>query len=204
MGIYARDRGRFLGQLLGDLFVLVWLVAWWLISRAAHRAVLGVAGPARQTVGAAVQASEDLRRAGDQAAGVPGLGSQLRKPFDAASGSLSELVGAAQRQVAGVEHLAGWAGWLTFLLPVSVVLALWLPRRIRFFLRSREDQRVVDSGVDLSLFALRALASAPVRVLTAISADPVAAWRNGDATVISRLAEVELSRSGVRLPPDPS
>jgi hypothetical protein len=59
----------------------------------------------------------------------------------------------------------------------------------------------LDSSADLDLFALRAMASQPMHVLAAISPDPVAAWRSGDRAVITRLAEVELHRSGLNLPP---
>jgi hypothetical protein len=39
-----------------------------------------------------------------------------------------------------------------------------------------------------------------MHVLAQISPDPVAAWRARDATVIHKLAEVELRRSGLRMP----
>ncbi len=90
---------------------------------------------------------------------------------------------------------------MVFLVPVTVVLLWWLPRRIRFMVRARADQRFLDSNADLSLFALRAMTSQPLHVLAKISGDPVTAWRSGDARVINRLAEVELLRSGLRLPP---
>ena len=138
--------------------------------------------------------------AAGQASQVPGLGEQLRRPFDSASGSLGELVASADRQVAMVERVAALTGWLAFGVPVAVVLALWLPRRIRFHRRARAAQTFLDSGADLDLFALRALAGQPMHVLAAISPDPVAAWRGGDRAVITRLAEGELHRSGLDLP----
>jgi hypothetical protein len=37
-------------------------------------------------------------------------------------------------------------------------------------------------------------------VLAKISDDPVRAWRTGDVAVINQLAEIELRRTGLRLP----
>lgn len=201
MGIYARRPGHFVPQLLGDLCVLLWTIGWGLLARTAQRAVFAVAAPARQTAAAAARISGDFRQAAEQASTVPGLGGQLRRPFDAASGSLADVVDAAEHQVTIIERLAAWTGWLVFLVPVTVVLLWWLPRRIRFMVRARADQRFLDSNADLSLFALRAMTSQPLHVLAKISGDPVTAWRSGDARVINRLAEVELLRSGLRLPP---
>jgi hypothetical protein len=200
MGIYARRPWRFLGQVFADVFVLVWTVVWWVIGRAADRAILSVASPARDTAGAAGRVSTQFTQAAEQAAKVPGVGGQLRQPFDAAAGSLTDVIAAANRQVRSIERLAELMGWLVFLIPVTIVLVLWLPRRIGFLVRARAAQRFLESSADLDLFALRALASQPMHVLARISPDPVAAWRTGDATVIHKLAEVELRRSGLRMP----
>ena len=45
------------------------------------------------------------------------------------------------------------------------------------------------------------MATEPMHVLAAISDDPVGAWRSGDTKVITKLAEIELGRSGLHLPP---
>lgn len=200
MGIYAQRPRQRLGQLLGDLFVLAWAVAWFLVARAARRLVLEVAVPARRTAATADQVSDDLRQTGEQAARIPLVGDQLRQPLDAASGSVAGLVTAAQQQVASIERLASLTGWLVFLIPVTLLVVVWLPRRIRFVLHARAAQQFLDSSADLDLFALRAMTSQPLRVLAAISPDPVSAWRSGDAVVIARLAEVELRRVGLAVP----
>lgn len=198
---YARRPGLLLGQLVGDALVLGWVVVWWFVGRRADRAVLGVAAPARETAAAAGRLSTQATQAGEQAAKVPGVGAALRQPFDAAATSLTDVLAAADRQVASVQRLAELMGWVVFAIPVTIVLVLWLPRRIRFLFRVRAAVRFLDSSADLDLFALRALATQPMHVLGRISDDPVAAWRAGDATVIHKLAAVELRRSGLRLPP---
>jgi hypothetical protein len=202
MGIYARRPWPLLGQLVGDALLVVWVVLWWIVGREAKRTVLGVAAPARETAAAAGRLSTQVTQAGEQAARVPGVGSALRQPFDAAAGSLIDVLQAADRQVSSVERLAGLTGWLVFLVPVTVLLVVWLPRRVRFVFRARAARRFLDSSADLDLFALRALTTQPMHVLGRISDDPVAAWRSGDATVIHKLADAELRRSGLRMPKD--
>ncbi len=99
-----------------------------------------------------------------------------------------------------IERLAILGGVLTFLMPVAIVVALWLPRRVRFYRESTASQRFLDSQADLDLFALRAMASQPLHVLAGISDDPARAWRERDQRVIAQLADVELRRSGMKVP----
>lgn len=200
MGIYAAQRGRMLAQLLGDVFVLGWIAIWAVLGSLVDQAINVLTGPARQTARTATRLAGDLTDAADQAGRVPGLGEQLRRPFDSAASSLGGIVTSANDQVASLQTLATLMGWLVFAIPVSVVLAFWLPRRIRFVRRARAAQRFLDAQADLDLFALRAMANQPMHVLAGISDDPVAGWRRGDRAVVNALAEVELRRSGLRMP----
>jgi hypothetical protein len=200
MRIYAQRRGQLAGQLAGDLAVLVWTVVWAAVGIAVDAAVAALAGPARETSRTARDLAGQLGDAATSAGQVPGLGEQLRRPFDAASGSLGDLVATADHQAASIERLAAVMGWLVFLIPVTTVLLVWLPRRIRFVRRARAAQRFIDAQADLDLFALRAMANQPMHVLAAISEDPVGAWRSGDRQVIDALAEVELREAGLSLP----
>jgi hypothetical protein len=200
MGIYAQRPGRLAGQLVGDALVLVWVVAWALVGILVDRTVSRLAAPARQTAETAERLSSDFSDAAGQAAQVPGLGEQLRLPFDSASESLVDLISTADRTVAAVNQVAALLGWLVFLIPVTLLVAVWLPRRIRFYRLARAAQVFLDDRADLDLFALRAMATQPMHVLARISPDPVGAWRSGDQRVIDQLAEVELRRSGLKLP----
>ncbi|MGI3785559.1 MAG: hypothetical protein ACRYG2_32840 [Janthinobacterium lividum] len=200
MRIYAQRRGQLAGQLAGDVAVLVWTVLWAVVGFVVDGAVAALAGPARETARTARDLAGQLGDAATSAAQVPGLGDQLRRPFDAASGSLGDLVATADRQVVIIERLAAVTGWLVFLIPVTTVLLVWLPRRVRFVRRARAAQRFIDAQADLDLFALRAMAHQPMHVLAAISDDPVGAWRSGDRRVIDALAEVELRDAGLSLP----
>ena len=200
MRIYAQRRAQLAGQLVGDVAVLVWTVVWAVVGFAASGAVAALAGPARETGRTARDLAGQFGDAASSAAQVPGLGEQLRRPFDAASGSLGDLVATADRQAATIERLATVTGWLVFLIPVATVLVVWLPRRVRFVRRARAAQRFIDGAPDLDLFALRAMANQPMHVLAAISDDPVRAWRSGDRRVIDALADVELRQAGLAMP----
>lgn len=200
MGIYASRPGRLVGQVFSDVFVVVWGVVWALVGIFVQHTVAVLATPARETARTAARLATNFTDAADQASQVPGVGDQLRRPFDAASTTLGGLIASANHQVASIERLSVIMGWLVFLIPVAVVVAFWLPRRIRFYRQARASQTFIDAQADLDLFALRAMASQPLYRLAAISDDPVAAWRAGDRRVIHQLAEIELRRTGMRLP----
>lgn len=200
MRIYAQRRGQLAGQLAGDVAVLVWALVWAVVGVAVDAAVATLAGPARETARTARDLAGQLGDAAASAGQVPGVGEQLRRPFDAAAGSVGDLVASADHQAASIERLAAVTGWLVFLIPVTTVLLVWLPRRVRFVRRARAAQRFIDAQADLDLFALRAMANQPMHVLAAISDDPVAAWRSGDRRVIDALAEAELRQAGLSLP----
>jgi hypothetical protein len=200
MGIYAQRPGRMVGQVFADLFVVVWAIAWGVIGVFIRQSIAVLAGPARETARTADRLAKNFTEAAGQAQQVPGVGDQLRRPFDAASATLGSLITSANHQVASIERLALVMGWLVFLIPVTVVVAFWLPRRIRFYRLARAAQQFIDSTADLDLFALRAMASQPMHILATVSDDPVAAWRSGDTAVINRLAELELRQSGLRMP----
>jgi hypothetical protein len=200
MSIYAKRPTRMIGQLLGDGFVLLWTIGWAIVGIFVHRVIEVLATPARETARTAVRLAENFREAAAEAAKVPVAGEQLRRPFDAAAGTLGSLIDSANEQVASIEQLALIVGWLVFLIPVTIVVAFWLPRRIRFYRQARASQVFLDALADLDLFALRAMAVQPLYVLAEISDDPVKAWQSGDREVINKLAELELKRDGLRLP----
>jgi hypothetical protein len=200
MSIYAKRPGRMIGQLLGDGFVLLWTIGWAIVGIFVHGVIEVLATPARETARTAVRLADNFREAASEAAKVPVAGEQLRRPFDAASVTLGTLIDSANEQVASIERLALIVGWLVFLIPATIVIAFWLPRRIRFYRQARASQVFLDALADLDLFALRAMAVQPLYVLADISDDPVKAWRSGDREVINKLAELELKRDGLRLP----
>lgn len=200
MSWYAATPARASRQVFADAFVIGWIVVWWWASRLIHDAIDAVAGPARSTEQAALELASSMSDAGSTAGEIPLVGEQLSTPFDSASGTLAGISASAADQVATIERVADIAGWVVLLIPVGIVVALWLPVRVRFFRTARATRRFIDAGSDLDLLALRAMATQPMPSLARISDDPVGAWRSGDRLVIERLAEVELRTSGLLLP----
>lgn len=203
MALYARPSWRLARQITADLFMLAWIIGWGLVARFTHGVVAALATPAAKTAEQVREVSTDVSTAADKVSQVPAVGDDLRAPFDAVVEGLGSIATSADEQVQAINQAALVTGWLVFLLPVAVLVAIWLPRRIRFVQTSTAAQRFIDADADLDLFALRAMATQPMAALAEISDDPVAAWRAGDRDVIDALAELELRRSGLR-PPAPA
>lgn len=200
MRIYARGSWLLVRQVVADLFVVIWTVAWWFIGRIVDRVVLRLAAPARKTAvlsdDLSSQLSEVARRAGD----LPVVGDGLRRPFDGMSNAVTGIADAAQQQVEAIERTATVLGWLAFVIPVTVLLVYWLPWRLRFVRRSGEVLNLLATTDGDDLLALRALATQPLPELRRVAPDPVSAWRIGDRVVTARLAELELIKAGVARP----
>ena len=200
MQLYARPSWRLTRQLAADAFVLAWAGAWWWAGRAVDGAIRALTGPARETARLTTDLSRQVTDAARQAGGVPVVGDGLRQRFDEMAGSLGQITASAHEQVAALERTALLLGWVTFLTPVALLVAVWLPRRLRFVTRARVTGRVVGRPGGTELLALRALTTQPLSELRAVSPDPVAGWRAGDAEGVARLADLELASAGVRRP----
>jgi hypothetical protein len=188
--------------MLGDLAALVWTVLWVRAGFAVHEAVLGLAAPGRKLEDAGRALERNLRSAGEKASGVPVVGDDLRTPFDAAAGAGRSIAGAGRDQQALVSDAALLLAVVTVVVPL--VLSLWwLVRRMRWIREATAASRLLAGGADEALFALRALVSQPLARLRAVTADPLAGWRDGDPEVIATLARLELARLGIRRPPSP-
>jgi hypothetical protein len=201
MKLYADLPVRRTGQALLDLLVLVWVVAWVRAGMSLHDATLKLAVPGRRMESAGTGLSSNLRSASDQVDGVPLVGDKLRAPFDAAGRAAGQLTAAGREQQSAVGHLAVLLGICIAAIPILIVVALWLPRRVRFARLAGAAQRFVDADADLDLFALRAMAVQPMHLLARVSPDPVGAWRRGERDVVRALAVLELRDAGLRPPP---
>ena len=197
---YARPSWQLVRQVGADVFVVIWTLIWWFTGRAADETIRLLAEPARQAAGAAEGMQHSFADAGRTVEKVPVIGELLRRPFDSAVGGLGDIVTSAQLQVTSIEQVATMAGLLTWLIPASIVVAFWLPARVRFAVSATAAARFIDQQTDLELLALRALATQPFHILAKVSPDPLAAWRRGDRAVVDALAELELRKYGWRRP----
>ena len=206
MKLFADSPARRTLQVLADLIFVAWLVLWVWIGTAVHDGTMELAGPARQTDSAATSMAEQLRDAGGRLGEAPLVGDELAVPFDKAADASDGIASAGRDTVDAVERLALLLGFSVALIPILVVAAIHLPLRWRFIREATAGARFIDAQEDLDLFALRALAHQPMRVLAKVSDDPAGAWRARDPDVVRRLAALELADVGLRprkLPGDP-
>lgn len=198
--LYADSPARRARQVTADVFVVLWVLAWWGVARGLYDATLALARPGRELTEAGDGLAARMRDAADAAGSTPLVGDRLSQPFSGAVTAADKIASAGVAQVEAVETLATVLGLAVFALPVLAALALHLPLRFRFVREATAAQRHIDSAADLDLFALRALARQPMHVLARVSTDPAEAWRSRDREVIRRLALVELEDVGLRPP----
>ena len=198
MKLFADTPVRRTRQVLADLFFVAWLVLWVWIGMAVHDGTMELAGPARQTDSAATSMADQFRDAGGRLGEAPLVGDELAVPFDKAADASDGIAAAGRDTVSAVERLALLLGLSIALIPILIAAAIHLPRRWRFVREATAGARFIDAREDLDLFALRALAHQPMRVLARISDDPAGAWRDRDPEVVRQLAALELAEVGLR------
>jgi hypothetical protein len=194
---YATTPARLLAQLCSDIVVIIWTFVWVLVGLAVHSAVSTIADVGRQVQGGADGVSDSLKSAGHSADHIPLVGHTVSEPLTAASKAALDIAGAGH-------NLHTTAGWLAVVLALAVaapptlgVVAPWLVLRIRFFRRKWTVSALATTPAGQQLLALRALANRPLRRLTAVSTDPVGAWRVADPAAIHGLAALELRSAGI-------
>jgi len=202
--LYADLPSRRTTQLVGDLLLILWVVLWiWLATRV-HDATEQLAIPGRRIDTSAGDLGARLRDAADSVDDLPVVGDDASRPLNGAGDAAEQLARAGRAQVDAVDTLAFWLAMTTALVPILLVLAFYLPRRVRFVRRATAGQRLIDSAADLDLFALRALTHQPLHVLARISDDPAGRWREREPAVVRRLALLDLADAGLAPPPQAS
>ena len=200
MKLYADTSVRRSLQIAGDLALLAWIWLWIVVAGKVHESTLALATPGHKIDASAGDLASRLRDAGRTVAEIPLVGDEVRSPFDGAGDAATGLAEAGQQQVAAVDALAQWLALAVALIPILVLLCFYLPQRIAFVRRATAGQRFLDSGANLDLFALRAMAHQPLHVLARVDPDPAGAWRRGVPEVIDQLARLELRSAGLRPP----
>ncbi len=195
---YAETPARRSRQVLADVVAALALLCCYWIGTGVHDLTAQLAGPGRSLEDGGATLAQKMTDAGNAASDVPLVGDNLRDPFDQASEAGRSIEQAGVRQQEVVESLALTLGWVTGGLPALVVLALWVPRRLRFARRAGHAQRLLSDGAGLDVFAFRALARQPLSQLSRLSTDPAAGWRNRDPATIEALAALELRGLGLR------
>jgi hypothetical protein len=204
MKLYADLPARRVTQVTADALLVVWVLFWTWLGHAVHDATLDLATPGYRVESAGTGMAERLDAAGSAVGGLPVVGDQAAAPLQQAGDAAAGLASAGRTRVEAVGTLANWLGWAIALVRVLVLLVVYVPRRVAFVREASAGQALVDSAADLDLFALRALAHQPLHRLARISDDPVRAWRERDAVLVTRLATLELAEVGLHPPTDAS
>ncbi|MFN2488175.1 MAG: hypothetical protein ABR529_00220 [Actinomycetota bacterium] len=200
MTLYAEVPGRRLRQIVGDAALVAWIALWWRVGAWIYELVGRLAGPGAAVERAGRDLALPLERAGDEVSSIPVVGDALQQPFEAAAGAGRSLAAAGAAQQDVVANLALWLGVLLAVIPISLLLALYLPPRLRWVREATAARRLgLDLG-DLELFALRAVATRPLSRLRRAAPDPLRALRAGDHAA---LAALELDELGLRPRPRP-
>ncbi len=184
-------------HLVGDLVLIGWALLWLGVAGIVRAAINGLAAPAVELGKGTASLADTVDEAAKSLGDVQFVGDQLAAPFRPIAGSLRDIATQSVAQVAAVEQAALVAAVVVFLAPTLTVALLYLPPRIRRARESAAARTYIDDQADLDLFALRAMAKAPMSRIARITNDPVGAWRNADAATILQLANLELRRVGI-------
>lgn len=209
---YAASPARRARQLAADLGVALWAVVCVITGVAVHGAVVALADPARSLARGADGLGDQLGGAADAAGRVPLVGDELAAPLSGASGSALDVATASTDLATTIGHLGLVLGLAVAVLPVLLVVAVWLPVRLRFARRAGAARAWLegdDGGEGASaaavarteLLAWRALGSQPLEALALVSGDPLGDLRHGDARTTAALADLE--RRSIGLPVRP-
>ncbi|MBU2669802.1 hypothetical protein KOI35_40465 [Actinoplanes bogorensis] len=198
MKLYADRIPTAVRQLLTDIFVVLWVYAWvraglWVQDMVQK---LGVPGAKLESAGGGI--ADNLSDAGGKVGKVPLVGDQLVKPFTGAADAARSLAEAGRQQQEVVDTMAIIVALIAVAVPFALVLFLWLPLRLRWMRRAAVASAVRDQPAGRDLLALRALASQPLNKLAKLGPDIAQSWRNGDASAVDSLAELELKRLGLK------
>jgi len=208
---YAASPARRARQVAADLGVLAWAVVCVVTGVAVHGAVVALADPARSLARGADGLGDQLGGAADAAGRVPLVGDELAAPLSGASGSALDVATAGTELATTIGHLALVLGLAVALLPVLLVVAVWLPVRLRFARRAGTAAAWMSGGSDdgegggaearTELLAWRALGSQPLGVLARVSADPLGDLRRRDPRTTAALADLERRSIGLPVAP---
>ncbi|MYW65705.1 hypothetical protein GTY65_16815 [Streptomyces sp. SID8379] len=181
---YAHQPGRRARQLLGDGAVLLWTALWAVAAVVAHRLI---------TLAARPTPPHTRTR-------LPLLGPRMNGTLHDVARAGDRLADAAPTGQAPLQALALLSAVALFVVPVGLLLALWLPRRIRWTRQAAAARELAATEDGRELLALRALVR-PLDELARFSdAGPgrlAEGWREADPAVLDALADVELRRLGL-------
>lgn len=199
--LYSDFARRRTFQIVGDLLAVAAVVVGIVVGVSLHDAIASLQAIGRDVARSGEGFSSTMSDIGDNLAGIPLIGGNIRAPFDTASGAGDTLVDAGERWQSGVASLAAIVGWAVAGLVVLVIAVGWILPRVTAAVRRARLAGLGALPESLDLLAFRALATQPPQDVARLDPDIVAAWRRRDPVVLRRLAALELKASGIRLDP---
>lgn len=199
MKLYADLPGRRTTQILSDVFMLCWVGVWVWAGHAVGDAIRTLRGPTESLTSAGNSLEENMSGAAVSVGGVPLVGDALSAPFTAVAGAGQRLAGVGASLGATVESVAHGTSIVVAVVPIVFVLVIWLFFRVRFVRRATAVARMLQMPGAIDLLALRALTRQPLRRLASVGPDPAGRFRTGDPEMVMRLADLELSSTGLML-----
>ncbi|GAB6897999.1 hypothetical protein JCM9957A_10890 [Kineosporia succinea] len=195
---YAATPGRAVVQVLADLSVVLWAVAWYYVGKAVHTAISAIADVGADVESGANGISSNLSGAGKSAGDIPLAGDALAKPLNAAAGAAGDIASAGHGLDEKATFLAILLALAVAIPPVLAIVVPWILLRLRFARRAGATAELARTDGGADLLALRALANRPMPKLLKIADDPLEGWRTGDPEVVARLAQLELRSAGLK------
>lgn len=197
MRLYAERPIRLAGQVLCDALAIAWVAGFCRLAGLAKSAVLELQAPGHRMIESGGELRSTFTDAAGTASGVPFVGDDLAAALGRGGSAGDVLIDAGVRLLEAVELAATGVAVVIVAFSLIPVLAVWLPRRIRYARAAGQAVAMRAQGADL--LALRALTELPHRRLKRVGTEPAAAWRAGDAEIIAQLAGMRLASLGLRV-----
>ncbi|MCL1906438.1 MAG: hypothetical protein FWG08_00725 [Propionibacteriaceae bacterium] len=197
--LYARNR-KIIGQVLSDVGLIAWVFLWVVLAGRVRDFILQFSTPAQKAGETTETMSSSLASAADSVKDLPLVGRALESPLNNLGSTLAGLGDSTSQLISMIATVALVLFIVILAIPVIVYIYKWFPWRFRFVREATAGKKLMPAEASAELFALRALAHAPMRELAKITADPMGAWKRGDTQVIQALANLELELDGLALP----
>ncbi|MEV5975618.1 hypothetical protein [Streptomyces sp. NPDC052114] len=186
---YAQNSARRTHQLAGDAGVLLWTALWAAAAVTAYRLTCLLALP---------------RALKEHRAPLPLVGGRADTVLRRVAAAVDAMDPLTVRTAVAVGAVA------LFVVPVGLLLALWLPRRVRWIRQAGAARDLAGTADGRELLALRSLLRPLDEVAATASEIPDATpgslawgWRHGDPETLDALAAAELERLGLDFAPQP-
>lgn len=186
-------------DVVGDISLVGWVVVWLVLASSLRDTLDSLSQPLERLGTTTGNVADRLEEAGAAMKKIAIVGDRLAGPFPEMASAMRQLSTQLTSQVESLGTASTWLVPLVFLLPTVIGAGWYIPWRIRRAQETAAARAILGQSPSLELFALRGIATTPLRQVAGISANPVPAWRAGDPATVNALAELELARLGIEL-----